>query len=69
MVQVFEYPRLFGHMPGDAGGGDGYVQLVNTQTGQVLERKNTDLVMNIDTVWWTPNSVEVKLFEEWQLPN
>ena len=31
VIRVMEYPRLFGHLPGDAGGGSGYVELVETR--------------------------------------
>lgn len=68
VVRVMEYPRIFGHFPGDAGGGSGYVELIDTHTNQVLKRQGTDMVMTIDTVRWEPHEVDIKLFASWPLP-
>ena len=68
IIRVTEYPRLLGHMPGDAGGGSGYVELIEVQTSRVLERKSVNMVMTIDTVYWEPHQVYIKLFYTWPLP-
>lgn len=67
-IKVFMYPRRF-HPPGDSGGGRGYVQLVNTRTGNILKEKETDMVMVIETVRWQEDAVNIKLFADWKLPN
>ena len=68
MIQVIEYPQLLGHFPGDSGSGSGFVQLIDRRTGKVLEKKSVDPVLTIDTVYWESDSVYVKLFQEWHLP-
>ena len=68
VVRIMEYPRIFGHFPGDAGGGSGYVELIDTGTNQVLKRQSTDMVMTIDTVRWEQHEVDIKLFASWPLP-
>jgi hypothetical protein len=68
VVRVMEYPRVFGHFPGDAGGGSGYVELIDTRTNQILKRQSTDVVMVIETIRWKPHVVEIKLFASWPLP-
>lgn len=68
MIQVIEYPQLLGHLPGDSGSGGGFVQLIDRRTGKVLEKKSVDPVLTIDTVYWESDSVYVKLFQEWHLP-
>jgi len=67
-VRVMEYPRILGHFPGDSGGGSGYVELIDTDTNQVLERQSTDRVMVIDTVRWEPHEVDIKFLATWALP-
>ena len=67
-VRITAYPRLFGHFPGDAGGDSGYVELIDNRTNRVLNRKNTDVAMTIDSVRWEPNEVDIKLFATWPLP-
>lgn len=67
-VEVIEYPQLLGHMPGDSGSGSGRVQLVDQRSGRILHRKSVDPVLVIDTVRWSPDSVDIKLFAEWPLP-
>lgn len=68
IVRVMEYPRIFGHFPGDSGGGNGYVELIDTQADRVVKRQSADLVMTVDTVRWEPREVDIKLFATWQLP-
>jgi hypothetical protein len=66
---VYSYPQLLGHMPGDSGGGGGYVQLVENRNHQVLKTMEIDAVMLIDTVRWEPASVHIRPFAEWPLPS
>jgi len=68
VVRVMEYPRILGHFPGDSGGGNGYVELIDAQTMRVVESRRTDLVMTIETVRWQPDVVDIKLFVTWPLP-
>jgi len=67
MIRVMQYPQIFGHMPGEAGGGSGYVELIDVQTSRVMQRKDVNMVMTIDVVEWEPKEVYIKLFTTWPL--
>lgn len=67
-IRVTAYPQLLGHFPGDSGGVPGFVELVDTRTDEVLERKKVEMVMIVSDVRWESASVDIKLFAEWPLP-
>lgn len=66
-VAVFRYPRL-GDIPECLGFGQGYVQLYDTATGQVLQEKVTDDLAAIHLFAWGPSSVTIGGFAEWEVP-
>jgi hypothetical protein len=66
-VEVWRYPEMYA-APGDSGGAPGFVRLVDTESGKTIERKATEMVMVIDSVRWSSDSVAVKLFVDWSLP-
>jgi hypothetical protein len=64
-VEVWVYGELYAP-PGDAGSGKGFVLLKNGE-GKVLEKKSTDLVIQIDEPRWFKDRVELPLFVDWIL--
>ena len=64
-VEVWVIGELYA-LPGDAGSGKGFVLLKNGE-GKVLEKKDVDLVIQIDVPRWFKDRVEVPLFADWIL--
>jgi hypothetical protein len=66
-VAVYRYPRL-ADIPECLGFGQGYVQLYNTASGQVLQEKAADDLAAIHLFAWGPSSVTISGFVEWNVP-
>jgi hypothetical protein len=66
-IAVFRYPRL-GDFPEMAGFGQGYVQLYEIGTGQVLQEKVADDLAAVHLFAWGPSSVTISGFAEWEVP-
>lgn len=66
-IEVYGYPRFWA-APGDSSGAPGDVRLIVVESGKIIERKSTEMVMLIETVRWNPTTVDIKLFTEWNLP-
>ena len=64
-VEVWVYKEFFS-TPGDAGSGRGFA-LLKDSAGEILERKETELVISIDKPRWYAERVEIPLFAEWSL--
>lgn len=61
---VYRYPRLH-DIPEALGLGQGFVDLVDTSTGQILKRKHLELAEQATSVMWRSNRVFVHEVEEW----
>jgi hypothetical protein len=57
-----------GDIPECLGFGQGYVQLYDTATGQVLQEKVADDLGAIHLFAWGPSSVTISGFAEWEFP-
>ncbi len=65
VVEVWVYGEI-GAVPGDSASGKGFVCLKNSK-GEILERKNADVVVGIPAPVWHRTRVEAPLFADWNL--
>lgn len=66
-IVVTKKSTFFGRSPGQGGDSPGEVRLYN-KNGDVLEKKDVEMVQLVEKVEWTEKNVYIKLIADWNLP-
>ncbi len=66
-IVVMKTSSYFGKSPGQGGDSPGEVRLVN-KNGDILQKKDVEMVQLVENVEWSEKNVYIKLVADWDLP-